>query len=297
MVGKFRKQMYVSLNRFKKDVLDQIWADILNTEDELSKLKEQKAEEGIIRKYQEKIRNEEEILDNLDDCFFRGMDMMISSRKYLEEHSKIVNECLISYMQGICSRLSELLEESLKKIKKFPSRKESKELSHMVRVHFRGYDAKNEEYDAYEQLCLGDSSEWVSYRMKSQEWGELLEEAYKVKHSLVASINQRYCCKSFEINQKKEKKESKWFDFMTYIPDFRENDYIVYDTKTDEIVKQRPWITFGITVYDKESSQMLYILDYLKIGQIITECFKEFKLYMPINMEEFVKERLNEKWE
>lgn len=297
MVGKFRKQMYVSLNRFKKDVLDQIWADILNTEDELSKLKEQKAEEGIIRKYQEKIRNEEEILDNLDDCFFRGMDMMISSRKYLEEHSKIVNECLISYMQGICSRLSELLEESLKKIKKFPSRKESKELSHMVRVHFRGYDTKNEEYDAYEQLCLGDSSEWVSYRMKSQEWGELLEEAYKVKHSLVASINQRYCCKSFEINQKKEKKESKWFDFMTYIPDFRENDYIVYDTKTDEIVKQRPWITFGITVYDKESSQMLYILDYLKIGQIITECFKEFKLYMPINMEEFVKERLNEKWE
>ena len=71
--------------------------------------------------------------------------------------------------------------------------------------------------------------------MKSQEWGELLEEAYKVKHSLVASINQRYCCKSFEINQKKEKKESKWFDFMTYIPDFRENDYIVYDTKTDGV--------------------------------------------------------------
>lgn len=167
----------------------------------------------------------------------------------------------------------------------------------MVRVHFRGYDVKNEAYDAYEQLCLGDSLEWMSYQMKSQEWGELLEEAYKVKHSLVASINQRYCSKSFEINKKKEKKESKWSDFMTYIPDFRENDYIVYDTKTDEIVKQRPWITFGITVYDKESSQMLYILDYLKIGQIITECFKEFKVYMPINMEEFVKEKLNQKWE
>ena len=51
---------------------------------------------------------------------------------------------------------------------------------------------------------------------------------------------------------------------MTYIPDFRENDYTVYDTKTDELVKKRPWITFGITVYDKKSSQMLYILDYLK---------------------------------
>lgn len=294
MVGKFRKQMYVSLNRFKMDILDQIVGHMSDKRKKLDQLKKPEKEKRIIEKYREEIRNEEDIVDDLFDCFFRGMDMTENSRRYLKEHSEIVNECLISYMQDICSRLSNLLEESLKKIKKFPSEEEDKELSYIVRVHFRAYNVKNEQY---EQLCLGDSSKWMSYRMKSQEWGELLEEAYKIKHSLVASINQRYCRKSFETNQKKSKEESKWADFMTYIPDFRENDYTVYDTKTDELVKKRPWITFGITVYDKKSSQMLYILDYLKIGQIITECFKEFKVYMPIDMKKFVEEKLNQKWE
>lgn len=86
-------------------------------------------------------------------------------------------------------------------------------------------------------------------------------------------------------------------DFMTYIPEFVGNDYIEYDNETGKIVKQRPWITFGITVYASKSSNMLYILDFLKIGQIITECFQEFKGYMPIEMEKFVKEKLNQKWE
>ena len=48
---------------------------------------------------------------------------------------------------------------------------------------------------------------------------------------------------------------------MTYIPEFVENDYIEYDNETGKIVKQRPWITFGITVYASKSSNMLYILD------------------------------------
>lgn len=133
--------------------------------------------------------------------------------------------------------------------------------------------------------------------MRNQNWGELLEEAYKAKHSLVASVNQTYCCKSYNINDQKKENTYKWIDFMTYIPDFIGNDYVLYDVQTDKIIKQRPWITFGITVYAKKNSNMLYILDYLEIGQIITDCFKEFKTYMPINMERFVKGRLQQKWE
>ena len=84
---------------------------------------------------------------------------------------------------------------------------------------------------------------------------------------------------------------------MTYIPEFVGNDYIEYENETGKIEKQRSWITFGITVYASKSSNMLYILDFLKIGQIITECFQEFKGYMPIEMEKFVKEKLSQKWE
>lgn len=59
--------------------------------------------------------------------------------------------------------------------------------------------------------------------------------------------------------KKKEKKDYKWTDFLTSIPDFLQNRYIQYDTKTQNIVKERPWLTFGITVYDQRSSKMLYI--------------------------------------
>ena len=90
---------------------------------------------------------------------------------------------------------------------------------------------------------------------------------------MVARVNKSYCAKSYQINNDKEKEEYKWEDFMTYIPEFVGNDYIEYDSETGEIVKQRPWITFGITVYASKSSNMLYILDFLKIGQIITEMF------------------------
>ena len=124
-----------------------------------------------------------------------------------------------------------------------------------------------------------------------------IEEAYKAEHSLVASANKNYCAKSYQINEEKDKKNYKWMDFMTYIPEFVGNKYIEYDKESGKIRKERPWITFGITVYARKSSNMLYILDFLKIGQIITECIQEFKGYMPVKIEKFVKEKLEQKWE
>ena len=291
MVGKFRKQMYVSLNRVKKDILDQIIGYMWYEQEKLDNEKDP----DRINMYEENIEKIEDNWEMLDECFFRGMDLNEDARNFLEEHSEIIDKCLISYMQNICSSLSKLLEENLKKIEMLSSEKKGEEpLVHTARVHFRGY---NIETDEYESLCLGDSLTWSSYQMRNQKWGELLEEAYKAKHSLVASVNQTYCCKSYDINDQKKENTYKWIDFMTYIPDFIGNDYVLYDVQTDKIIKQRPWITFGITVYAKKNSNMLYILDYLEIGQIITDCFKEFKTYMPINMERFVKGRLQQKWE
>ncbi len=290
MVGRFRKEMYVSLNRIKKDLLDQIIGYIWYEEEEL----DNETDPNRIKKHEDEIKKLDEIWEMLDECFFRGMDLNEDARNYLEKHSDIVDNCLFSYMQNICSGLSKLLEENLKKIEIFSSEKnEDEPLIHTARVHFRGY---NVETDEYESLCMGDLGTWSSYEMKNQKWGELLEEAYKAKHSLVASVNQNYCCESYEINDQKEEETYKWVDFMTYIPDFNGNVYKSYDIQTDTIVKQRPWITFGITVYAKENSNMLYILDYLELGQIITDFFKEFKVYMPINMERFVKRRLKQEW-
>ena len=82
--------------------------------------------------------------------FFRGMDLNEDARNYLEKHSDIVDNCLFSYMQNICSGLSKLLEENLKKIEIFSSEKnEDEPLIHTARVHFRGYNVERMSMNHY----------------------------------------------------------------------------------------------------------------------------------------------------
>lgn len=69
MVGKFRKQMYVSLNRVKKDILDQIIGYMWQ---EQEKLDDEKNSERI-NMYEEKIEKIEDTWEMLDECFFRGI--------------------------------------------------------------------------------------------------------------------------------------------------------------------------------------------------------------------------------
>ena len=138
MVGKFRKYMYIALNQRKKDILDQIEAELSVNQRSAKKFKEK-------------------IVGMLDDSFFRGMPLQKEAKRYLCKHSEMVNASLISYMQNICSKLSELLEESLRESEDFSENEMNEKLPpYTVRVHFRGYDIKK---DSYDQLCVGDS-EW-----------------------------------------------------------------------------------------------------------------------------------------
>lgn len=162
-----------------------------------------------------------------------------------------------------------------------------------VRVHFRYYNVSD---DSYEQLCLAESKIWSGYKMEPLKWGQLLEEAYKAKHALVASINKKYCEESNKKNAGRVNTVYKWSDFLTYIPDFKENNYKEYKGYMGELSKERPWISFGITVYNEQSRKILYILDYLNIGQIISDCLKEFIYYIPVDMEKFVDTKMNERW-
>lgn len=78
---------------------------------EQEKLDDEKNSERI-NMYEEKIEKIEDTWEMLDECFFRGMDLNEDARNFLEEHSEIVDKCLFSYMQNICSSLSKLLEEN-----------------------------------------------------------------------------------------------------------------------------------------------------------------------------------------
>ena len=99
---------------------------------------------------------------------------MKSAEEYLCGHSELVGETLISYMQIICSKLSELLKESLIESDELLKGKSNKKIMpYTVRVHFRGY---NTEKDTYEQLCVGDST-WEAYKIRSQEWGRAIRRS------------------------------------------------------------------------------------------------------------------------
>ena len=296
MIGKFRKKMYIELNNLKKDFLDQLDGNISACNSELLLEKKNDTQK---KKLEKEIEKNFQIYDELDSCFFRGMELDKNAQQYLDENQEIIGNQFIAYLQSLCSTLNKLLEESLKDIipvdKKISGTKDGFS-SRTVRVHFRAY---NVEKDWYEQLCIGDSSIWAEYEMKKQKWGELLKESYIANHSLVASINKRYCEESYSQNKKKknDKRDYKWTDFLTSIPRFLQNRYIKYDARTQNILKERPWLTFGITVYDQRSSKMLYILDYLDINAVISDCIIEFYSYMPIHIGSFIEKNLGIKWE
>lgn len=296
MIGKFRKKMYIELNNLKKDLLDQLDGNISACNSELLLEKKNDTQK---KKLEKEIEKNFQIYDELDSCFFRGMELDKNAQQYLDENQEIIGNQFIAYLQSLCSTLNKLLEESLKDIipvdKKISGTKDGFS-SRTVRVHFRAY---NVEKDWYEQLCIGDSSIWAEYEMKKQKWGELLKESYIANHSLVASINKRYCEESYSQNKKKknDKRDYKWTDFLTSIPRFLQNRYIKYDARTQNILKERPWLTFGITVYDQRSSKMLYILDYLDINAVISDCIIEFYSYMPIHIGSFIEKNLGIKWE
>lgn len=143
--------------------------------------------------------------------------------------------------------------------------------------------------DDYVPIVLFSNYESVSsHQMTPLKWGELLEEAYKKKAPLIASVNRMYCQKSLKKNDENPE-EAKWVDFITCIPKCVKNNYVEMDETTQEVKEKRPYLTFGVTVYDEKSRDILYILDYLKIDWFIGRQIAKFLECCPISLSEYVK--------
>ena len=87
-----------------------------------------------------------------------------------------------------------------------------------------------------------------------------------------------WCKGSFESNKSKEKNK-KWVDFITIIPKSRGNVFRIYDEKNVKIIKERPYITFGVTVYNENDRSALYMLEYMKIDIVLGELMQDFLYY------------------
>lgn len=270
VIGKFRSDMYMCLEQNKWDFLDQYF-----------EIGERNPQDGM----------DETAIEEVNDFFFGGVELSEDKTKYFcdTEIKERMYELFDSYLGKICILLSELIEAE----QRDQCGRENTDC--IVRTHFRYL---NEENDGYSQLCIG-AEEFVNYKMEDKKWGELLQETYKAKSPLIASVNREYCEESYINNSKKKESNSqkRWIDFLTLIPQIEGNDNITRNERTGEVIDEKPLITFGITIYDEFDRILLYVLDYLKIDKVISSCIQEFRYYMPVDIKEFISYVNMREWE
>lgn len=276
IIGKCRIKVYKELEKIKYDTYD-IMKYLLLSDKRLAK----------------KI-DVERLVHELYDIFYLGIDhknivkFIYKTRKgkrlknfWYDEYS--------GYLQAICSSLANAISCTLKENKveedkegETEGEEEEKIKECDVRVHFRCLDLES---DNYYHLCTSILGE-ENY-MQSLKWGQLLQSSYETKKPLVASINREYCAESYLKNETKEKDQKKWIDFLTAVPNAYRNAYLELDRETEQVIKRRPWVTFGITIYKEEYTYLLYLMDFFRIDDVISDFFHQFEFYIPIDYEDF----------
>lgn len=251
LLGEIRSSVAHHLEKIKMDVYDNLTFDLL------SKRRHKQEDYG-------------DVLLQWEDFLFRRGKASNKFKVLLKGKSPFMYMQFSTYLQQICRTLHDVF------YKRWPELK--------LRVHFRYRIGDTP--DKYLQLCLY-GKDFDNYIMRGLEWGELLEKAYEVKRPLIASVNERYCRTSFEKN--KNKSNAQWTDFITAIPKFQKNYFVRREELTEEILISRPLLTFGVTVYREEDRRILYILDYLRIDEIIGNAIKDFLYYFPVNILRYVQ--------
>lgn len=252
LMGNVRRKVYIELEKERRGVLEQI--NLQFSQEEI---------------YKKIIIDGENVPDK--EKLFKGKE-------------DILEKMFQAYLYKICYIFS---EEAVKLLNK----NEITEAE--LRVHFRWLNKKKKiETATYDQLCLAKAPKWEEYIMKPLAWDELLKFAYEKKHPLIASVNHMGCGKSYCKNENRKDKNNTWCDFLTAVPEIEGNDYIECVPRNKEVICQMPWITFGVTVYREEDRKLLFLMDYFRIDQIVSEFIREFRYFMPINMQHFVENNI-----
>ena len=230
--------------------------------------------------------DESENVRELYEYFFGGDHDTVSGKIKLNKER--VYESFEIYLQQLCDVLAQLLG----------TKNEKRE----IRVHFRYWTAELGDKNLYKPLVISGEGMKIK-EMRDLSWSELLKGSYEAGHCLIASINEKYCQNSFKNNKNKDESKKKWCDFWTAIPklgknkekntrkDIDKNVYKEYNSVTDEVTVDQPYLTFGITIYDERDRRLLYVLDYLHIDEIISDMIDDFLYYFPVDFEKYAESR------
>lgn len=229
------------------------------------------------------------ICDEYDKDFTLEIEKMWSGLNHVrcpiqlsEKQKTVIAREFSGYLTMICKVLYKTIQEI----------KDNAQL----RIHFRYWKpAENEsiqnymDNDSYIQLSLYGKG-YPDHSIRELSWGQLIKEAYLEGKPLIASVNSDFCQESVDNNDKKDENlRNKWKDFITAIPRFEKNDYIIKNVVSEKISFSRPLLTFGITVYREEDREILYMLDYLQIDRFIGRQINKFLHYFPIDITECIR--------
>ncbi|OUQ47384.1 metallophosphoesterase family protein [Lachnoclostridium sp. An118] len=212
-----------------------------------------------------------------------GVEKLSSPVQWSIKQKKSIAKEFSGYLTMICK----VLYKSIQRMK------ENAEL----RIHFRYWKSVEQETvqkhmsnDVYVQLSLYGKG-YPEHSLTELDWGQLIKEAYFEGKPLIASVNTDFCKESMDSNNDKTEDDlkHKWLDFITVIPQFEQNNYVIKDAVSEKISFSRPLLTFGITVYRDEDRDILYMLDYLRINRFIGRQINKFFHYFPMDLVECIR--------
>lgn len=190
------------------------------------------------------------ISDSIHDCF-------VKNETSLFYH-------FWQYLGSICQNLIECMKQYID------------DEEDIVRTHFRYLCDKKEGRYKNLNISVSKSGNESDYIVSDILYGQLIEEAHKINKGLIYSAN-----KDLIENQLRER----WTNFITIVPQYKSYEYFGKQSRGKKI--KYPYITFGVTVSSEKYNNILYLMDYFSIKDILEDFIESFLDVFPIDIGRF----------
>lgn len=198
-------------------------------------------------------------LENIYEYFF--LDGEISEN----DKTLLLYEDAISNFSGFLMEICETLIRRIKDL--FNS-------DIIIRAHFRIYNENNDNYIALQCQSNEDNK---TESPKDISWTRIMSAAFESGKII-----------QFSANPKLNDIDTAWEDFLTIVPRCIDNFYEKITDKSTHKHEKRPCLTFGVSIKKTQLKDInvLSLLSYLKLDEVISHIIDEYLYTFNINLKE-----------
>ena len=157
-----------------------------------------------------------------------------------------------------------------------------------IRIHFRIISINTDEKVIYKRLfaytVIKEDSK-VKYVAEEAELTDIKYENSMIQKSF--NENKIMLC-SLNPSSNNHVSKSNWIDFVTIAPQIECNKYLLRDDCEEMYY---PYISFGVSVNNKEFQKILRGITYVNFDKILSRFLRKFCNIIPIEFEDIMKER------